>query len=708
MHGTKKGGKIMNQVKLLLTTLLVVPFLVFVGVPQGHADPEVLGLNGHYHDVGDPNDPNDDVGIGASVGECDVCHDFASGHYDCSDAGCHDGISYPPPTGAQPDPHGDPNDPNSPVVPINLRWVRPDIDYPTVDPNTPVRFMAFSGTVDSLADGDDNNLDGPCEVCHTCSNDPNDLGYHCVNPNSPPNGDGVDHEDTADCRDCHPHFADGIVDYFEPGDVSCDSSHGIHLKRFENDPDCDRNPGAGIEDCDVCHYRKPTGSLDYKNFGTAGLPLNATDVCDDCHSEGGAFHGVDDLVIGAKPNWPSGVYERAGSIWLIKSGKEDWCLTCHDDVASFITSDQSGHVPSPPGNVYAPNVAGNNAQTYGFKVSGHGQFSEIKCTTCHDLTYSHISVHFDGDEWRSRTYSASADNYQAGYRLRIGMTIPRVGGPVQSAFSLCFDTCHSYSDIISTDTYQDPTTNFRDPGVTVGMTYHYLHLNTSGGYTLTWDSDVDGDPIPDSAASCTTCHQVHGSPTAAMTRHGELIGHSDGLDFRWYEGDGTTETTTLVDSRYGEWMGGGAPGSFDNNGVCIGCHEAAKARYHRVPIGAPNVTIRNVKTTDWSNNKKDVFNPNDNIRYHVAFSIAGEDSYFVKMGTDSKAQNVNGNPWSTPLKKNGTLSQGDYSWKWSTTIPSNASPGSDAKVKMVINMFYTPGGARLARDSETKYFEIGP
>jgi hypothetical protein len=289
------------------------------------------------------------------------------------------------------------------------------------------------------------------------------------------------------------------------------------------------------------------------------------------------------------------------------------------------------------------------------------------------------------------------------------MTVPRDSGDlIGLAFRLCFDTCHSFSDVISTDTYVDPTTNFRDPGVTVGMTYHYLHLNTTGGYTFCWDSDFDGVAPPDSAASCTACHNVHGSPTAAMTRHGELIGHPAGLDFRWYEGDGVTETKILVDSRYGEWKEGGPAGTpnFDENGICVGCHDIAKARYHRVPIGAPSVTIRNVKTTDWSNNIKNVFAPNDQIRYHVAFTIGGEDSYFVKMGLDSKAQNVTGNPWSTQLKKNGTLSAGDYSWKWSTTIPGTASDPSDAKVKMVINMFNTPGGARIARDSETKYFQI--
>jgi hypothetical protein len=73
--------------------------------------------------------------------------------------------------------------------------------------------------------------------------------------------------------------------------------------------------------------------------------LEATHVCDDCHSPDGAFPGGDpqfsllDLHIGAKANWNEGIYEADGV--TLKSGKEDWCATCHDDAPAYSRQTES-------------------------------------------------------------------------------------------------------------------------------------------------------------------------------------------------------------------------------------------------------------------------------------------------------------------------------------------------------------------------------
>ncbi|MBW1744695.1 MAG: hypothetical protein JRJ47_14910, partial [Deltaproteobacteria bacterium] len=259
--------------------------------------------------------------------------------------------------------------------------------------------------------------------------------------------------------------------------------------------------------------------------------LETTTVCDPCHSPGGAFPGgVDPLWdpnIGAKANWTGGIYNEAGDALL--AGKEDWCAGCHDD-GSCVTR-----------GVSAPNVMGDG--TYGYKISGHGAPGiEKKCEDCHDVTISHTDS-------RQRTYSATADyvahpekTYKNGYRLVEEMTIPRDSQIGSTTFRLCTnDNCHAYNDIIS---FQ--ISGFRDD--LAEKNGHLKHLEQMI-MSFNWDSDwsstphgAEGTNEVDSHISCPACHNVHGSPTPAMIRHGELIstpGTDDkvpALDFKWYVG----------------------------------------------------------------------------------------------------------------------------------------------------------------------------
>jgi hypothetical protein len=158
-----------------------------------------------------------------------------------------------------------------------------------------VIFLYRTGT-NSFADGD-TVYDGVCEVCHTSTR------HHRNN-----GSDDTSHFDGDDCASCHLHSNEFSVTGAQ--------SHDTHLSS-------DKGP---LIDCNDCHY---TGS--YQLF-VDGLPLATTTACDVCHSPGGTFPGqsrLDDPAVGAKYNWVDGVYEADGK--TIRSGKEKWCATCHDN-----------------------------------------------------------------------------------------------------------------------------------------------------------------------------------------------------------------------------------------------------------------------------------------------------------------------------------------------------------------------------------------
>jgi predicted CXXCH cytochrome family protein len=79
------------------------------------------------------------------------------------------------------------------------------------------------------------------------------------------------------------------------------------------------------------------------NCHTGGSPGQGDvdfDVCDTCHSAGGAYDGLNDPSFGALNNWEnlgdpteanqSLIYENGD----LKSGKEKWCAGCHDSYSS--------------------------------------------------------------------------------------------------------------------------------------------------------------------------------------------------------------------------------------------------------------------------------------------------------------------------------------------------------------------------------------
>ena len=231
----------------------------------------------------------------------------------------------------------------------------------------------------------------------------------------------------------------------------------------------------------------------------------------------------------------------------------------------------------------APNIVGNN-DTYGFYVSGHGQDVDVNCLSCHYAGSRHIDdVH--------RTYQKSLDNYQTSYRLKSvdggeALNIPRSAlDPISSSadFALCFE-CHNQNEVIGENEYDTSHTNFWDDD---GSPHndHYFHLKGS-----MYDSDWDG--VSDSGTSCVTCHNVHGSPSRAMIRHGELIstpGTADkapALNFTYLTPDPDPEATVeeSVGARY-NWPGN----SISQNHVCTGCH-GWNISWYRYPYLAPHLS----------------------------------------------------------------------------------------------------------------------
>ncbi len=451
---------------------------------------------------------------------------------------------------------------------------------------------------------------GICQVCHTQTSH--------WSPAALAAGD-VHYPDRS-CTECHTHQS-GFAHGGTGGGTGCEPCHGhdagyeyspglfsqgrgstwSHSTHTENDVDDLKGPALA---CAACHN---TTNFPYFASGVDGdgdgkFSLSETDVCDTCHSPLGTYNGVSDATVGAKNLWTTGAYDHAGgNPHTLLAGKEKWCATCHDEVASVVSG------------ITAPNVVGDESGAYaygtgwGYYKTGHGlpvattyaasggltYGAGKECANCHDYSNAHV----DGN---ARTYSSGSSNYQTGYRLKSvsgaeSMSIPRPDQlPLNSDdFRLCF-SCHDENKYLL-ETPNPVTTSFRDDtnvgsgwnsGKSVPVNLHEYHLDF---VNLNFDSDWTGGG--DSRITCVTCHNVHGSSQHSMVRDGSLINKAAGLVV-WYGNATTTYNppwpndppanyVLLSASDRTVWSGTSA------SNICTACHGGNYAKYDRSPPTAP-------------------------------------------------------------------------------------------------------------------------
>jgi hypothetical protein len=445
------------------------------------------------------------------------------------------------------------------------------------------------------------------------------------------------------CLSCHPHWQPD--DLFRP-QMKGPKSHETHLSEPK---------GPRLPECTSCHYFG-----DYSRFAD-GETINFTTVCDACHSPDGPVDGMDDPEIGARANWLYGVYDGG----QLKPGKEHWCDGCHDSGASVVNG------------VQAPNVLGDN-YSYGYNATGHGRNPEnyVGCLDCHAATYEHC----DGDP---RTYKStySGSNYVPGYRLGQDLSSPRAWyrDGMATDYALCL-SCHDSVGLFSAGGIMK--TNFRNDRSTVfpSKNLHLLHLiNAPFSHGPFWDSDWAGSSAPDSPASCPACHNVHGSPTPGMTRHGELMGlGSLGLDFKWLAQDGISPAATLEASRWGA-----SELDYNLNRICIGCHGIYSDRYFRVPYQvlvplpgepAPQPLYNGlVWTSDLANNPKTKFRPGNACRIHCVYYVCP----FNPPPPYNVIRKLRIGPWDITRKSEVPgQAEGAYTCYWDVKVPGTAALGA--------------------------------
>jgi hypothetical protein len=388
-------------------------------------------------------------------------------------------------------------------------------------------------TADSQVKGEE-PYNGVCEVCHTSTS------YHRNNASG-----NHTHYANSKCTGCHLHgpmimVSDGLCYTCHggsPGDVPAGNppmfaspsaqAHQTHNNAAKG-PQCgDVGDSPG---CTGCHQSAAGGGI-----FSDGLPFTTTNACDNCHSDGGAFDGV----AMAKANWNTGIYETDGT--TLKSGKEQWCVTCHDAVPANSKQDGTG--------VSAPNKAGDNS-SYGYYVTGHGTTGTYNatqhgqngpgygCTVCHDTAASHISGTLD-DSDRLKTVTDDALDYTT------------------DTSEVCLD-CHKVGKSADGSLGYDATAE-----ATVHSGGVAGNFNTSGKAPDAFPSYGDSaDYATNPGYQCYDCHDVHGTQQLAMilsSIDGNLGGTSNPVSVAGFE----STDTDLTDLD---------PSAAADNGVCDTCH----------------------------------------------------------------------------------------------------------------------------------------
>jgi hypothetical protein len=237
-------------------------------------------------------------------------------------------------------------------------------------------------------------VDGPtCDPCHFTDRAKQTNQPPCEAGNNPYTAEGCLDAFYLRTYERSPHGFEPCTDCHELHVLN--QSHETHTQTNPKGPDpldctyCHDGGGSDLSQCGDCH------NIPQPILGNVGQ-MASSGACDNCHSAGGVFDGVSDVNVGAAPNWEAGIYDTGD---VLKSGKDQWCVTCHDDVPASSNADGSGEA--------APNIAGDNS-TYGYYATGHGRASEYGlmcyqegvgsgnpganalCSECHNLGSDHI------------------------------------------------------------------------------------------------------------------------------------------------------------------------------------------------------------------------------------------------------------------------------------------------------------------------------
>jgi len=165
-------------------------------------------------------------------------------------------------------------------------------------------------------------LGDTCDSCH------GGFGGGITPPNQPPCNPEDNPYTPADCLGDWSYLRSyETVPHTGEPDIACMECHRDegHATHFDTEG---QGPGMAEDNdgCDCCHEGLAPGLKD--------------GACDNCHSDGGAFDGAQMALA----NWDGGVYEEDGSL---KSGNEDWCLSCHDADQASSNQDGSGALALP-------------------------------------------------------------------------------------------------------------------------------------------------------------------------------------------------------------------------------------------------------------------------------------------------------------------------------------------------------------------------
>jgi len=300
------------------------------------------------------------------------------------------------------------------------------------------------------------------------------------------------------------------------------------------------------------------------------------------------------------------------------------------------------------------------------------------------------------------------------------MVIPKVTVPNQttldpSEFALCFK-CHDSGAVLQVST---GGTNFWNNDA-VPQNSHWIHLRMSG--VAFWDSDWDAvigginNASVDSIASCTACHNVHGSVSATMIRHGELISSPDmdktpALDFCYLDGVSSRDCT--IQAAYPVSVGGSMLTSAypeGGNAVCKVCH-TGYINWYRTPINIAtpvNPIVSNAKAvpSNAANNGASpvlftalVVDPNENLSSVVIdLSPLGGSSSQTMYDDGTNGDQIAGDDTYSYRLSGTTVAVGNY-----TLTVTATDSGSNSDTEGIVVVIHNEPGVYILDNREATF-----